>query len=35
MRELEVGLEADAVDEAGWSEEAWRRVDRALTDLGL
>jgi hypothetical protein len=35
MRELETSLDADAADEPGWSAEAWRRVDAALTGLGL
>jgi hypothetical protein len=33
--ELEAGLVDDAIDDDGWSAEAWARVDRCLSSLGL
>jgi hypothetical protein len=35
LDELERDLAADAVDDDGWAAEAWRRVDEALTALGV
>jgi hypothetical protein len=32
---LEAGLAADARDDDGWASEAWERVDRALSDVGM
>jgi hypothetical protein len=34
LDELERGLATDVTDDDGWSDEAWRRVDKVLADLG-
>jgi secernin len=33
LDELEAGLDADATDDDGWAAEAWRRVEKVLSDL--
>jgi hypothetical protein len=35
LDELEVDLAHDVTDDEGWADEAWRRVDKTLSEMGI